>query len=239
MEKELDEFFGVQGEQEEAPEVTAEQPEQPEQPEAPTGEDASAPPAEPKEDRHVPVTALLDEREKRQSAQREAEELRRKLQEFEAAKQPKPDFFENPEQALAQERAQMQHMLWNERLNMSEAIARQAHGDAMVDGAAQAFQEAARQNQALAMEFSRQPNPYSFVVKWHQRQQVLSEIGDDPAAYKARIEAEIRERIMAEAQQQAPASPPKPAAPPRSLASAPSAGANETPPDPFEKMFGG
>lgn len=233
MEKELDDFFVEEGQEavEAQPEVAEAQPEPVAEP---TGEPEPAPPAEPREERHAPLTALLDEREKRQAAQRELDDLRRKLQDIEAAKQPKPDFFENPEQALAQERAHFQQMLWNERLNMSEAVARQAHGDGTVDAAVEAFQSAARDNPTMAMELQRQANPYGFVLKWHQRQQLLSEIGEDPAAYRARIEAEIMERL----QQQAPASPPKPAAPPRSLASAPSAGANETPPDPFEKMFG-
>lgn len=234
MEKEMDEFF-----EEEGQEATEAQPEAAQPEPEPTGEPEPAPPAEPKEDRHAPLSALLDEREKRQAAQRDLEDLRRKMQEIEAAKQPKPDFFENPEQALAQERAHFQQMLWNERLNMSEAVARQAHGEGTVDTAVEAFQSAAKDNPTLAMELQRQANPYGFVMKWHQRQQVLSEIGDDPASYRARIEAEVRERILAEAQQQTPASPPKPAAPPRSLASAPAVGANETPPDPFAKMFGG
>jgi hypothetical protein len=241
MENELDEFFeeekaeAVEAPQPEPEQAEAEAPEQPE-PEA-TGEPEPAPPAEPKEDRHAPLTALLDEREKRQAAQRELQDLRRKMQEIEAAKAPKPDFFENPEQALAQERAQFQFMLWNERLNMSEAITRQAHGDEAVEEATAAYQAAMRDNPTLEAELKRERNPYGYVVKWHQRQKMLSEIGDDPSSYRAKLETEIRERLMDELQQNPP-SPPKPSAPPRSLATAPSAGTAQPNLDPLDEIFG-
>jgi UDP-N-acetylglucosamine:LPS N-acetylglucosamine transferase len=42
------------------------------------------------------------------------------------------------------------------------------------------------------------PNRYAEAVKWHHRQSARAEIGDDPAAYKARLEAELREQILAE-----------------------------------------
>ena len=51
------------------------------------GEEEAAPPAAEQESRHIPVTALLDEREKRQAAQREAEDAIALLEEkgFEAS----------------------------------------------------------------------------------------------------------------------------------------------------------
>jgi hypothetical protein len=45
------------------------------------------------------------------------------------------------------------------------------------------------------------PNRYAEAVRWHQRQLAQAEIGDDPAAYKAKLEAELREKILAETQQ--------------------------------------
>jgi hypothetical protein len=38
------------------------------------------------------------------------------------------------------------------------------------------------------------PNRYAAAVQWHQRQLAQAEIGDDPAAYKARVEAEFLEK---------------------------------------------
>lgn len=45
------------------------------------------------------------------------------------------------------------------------------------------------------------PNRYAAAVQWHQRQVAQAEIGDDPAAYKTKLEAELREKIAAEQQQ--------------------------------------
>lgn len=45
------------------------------------------------------------------------------------------------------------------------------------------------------------PNRYAAAVQWRQRQLAQAEIGDDPAAFKAKLEAELREKILAEQQQ--------------------------------------
>lgn len=39
---------------------------------------------------------------------------------------------------------------------------------------------------------------YHKLVKWHEKELARLEIGDDPTAYKARLEAEIRERLQSE-----------------------------------------
>lgn len=195
------------------------------------GEEPAAPPVAQDETKHIPISALLDEREKRQAAAREAEELRKRLEAYEAQKQQPPDFYENPEQRLAMERAQMQHVLWNERLNTSEMIARNAHGDDAVDAARDAFMAEAERNPTLRAELQRQQNPYGYVVNWHKRQAVLSRLGDDPEAY---IQAEVQRRL-----QEAQAAP-KPAAPPASLAAAPAAGTGQkTAKSGFDALFGG
>ena len=54
------------------------------------GEDTAAPPAAQEPHKDVPLTALLDEREKRQQAAREADELRRELAALRAQAQPQP-----------------------------------------------------------------------------------------------------------------------------------------------------
>lgn len=42
------------------------------------------------------------------------------------------------------------------------------------------------------------PNRYAAAVQWHKRQQAQAEIGDDPVKYREKIEAEIREKVLAE-----------------------------------------
>lgn len=190
-------------------------------PEAGKGEPKAAPPAAPEEKpQAIPISALLDEREKRQAAERRLAELESQQR----AQEQKPDYFGDPEGAIAVERQQFAKALWNHKLDISEIIARQQYGDELVAQAQDAFMQAARQNPALAMDLQRQLNPYGFAVSWHMQQQALAEIGSDPAAYKAKLRAEL----MAELQAQAPAAPvqaQRPATtPPRSMASAPAAG---------------
>lgn len=220
------------------PKIAAEGEPQP----APAPEPAAPPAAspEPPQDRHVPVMALLDEREKRQLAQREAEDLRKRLAAYEAQRQqqPPPDFHDDPEARLLMERTQVQEMIWNQRLDTSEMIARQAYGSQAVDQARDAFMQAAQQNPALGVELRRQTHPYDFVVNWHNRQRVIEEVGTDPAAYRAKLEAELREKILAEMQTQ-PAIAPRP---PATLSSAPAAGrAGDARPrgSAFDAAFGG
>ena len=214
-----------------AQEIAAPEPESKGDP-APEPETATPAVSEPKEDRFAPLSALLDERDKRQAAQRQAEELQRKLAQFEAqqAAPQAPDFYEDPEGRINQ-------ALWNERLNTSELVARNTHGDAKVDEAREAFLAAAQKNPALQMELRGSRHPYDFVVSWHKRTRALSEIGDDPDAYRAKLQEEIRQQVLAEFAQ---AQPQKPAAPPPSLASAASAGGAQTETQSgFERLFGG
>lgn len=186
----------------------------------------------------LPLSAILDEREKRQQYQREAEELRRWKQEREAkeqaAQQKQPDFYENPDEYMRQVQAQQQHAVWNERLNMSELRAADKFGPEKVDEAAEAFKVAAAKNPALVHEFTQQRDPYGFVMQWHTRNSVIAEIGEDPAAYKERIRAELLAELQpAAAQTSAPRLP-------GSLASQPTNGATQ--PDPkaeFNSLFSG
>ncbi len=78
-------------------------------------------------------------------------------------------FYEDPESRLRAERSQVQQMLWNERLNTSEIVARNAFGDDAVNEAQQAFLAESRNNPTLYMELQRQANPYGYVVQWHKR----------------------------------------------------------------------
>lgn len=207
-----------------APEPAVETPPAPE-PQADTGAPASPPEVKPEEQPHtVPIGAILDEREKRQIAQRELEETKRKLAEYEAAKvHPVPDPAEDPRAFAAYQQQQVQQVLWNERLNMSEAIARQTNGDAVVDEAREAFAQAVKTSPALYADMQRQPNPYAFVVQWHQRQKLIDEIGNDPAAYRTRMMEQLRAEMAAQAPTAGAPTTPKPNLPP-SMASAPSAG---------------
>lgn len=212
---------------EEAPEAA----EQPAEAESKGDDKEAAPPAasEEKQAGYVPLAALLDEREKRQKMEREAEELRRWRQQFEAeASQKKPDFYDNPEAALQQVQHQTQHMLVAEKLRQSRFFAEREYGQELVNEAYAYFDQHPEQSHALLNE----PSPFHAAVEHYKRQKAIAEIGTDPEAYKAKIRAELEAELAKRA-------PPKPAAPPRSLASAPSAGGEAQPSgSAFDELFG-
>lgn len=181
-----------------------------------------APPAESKEaDKSIPLTALLDERERRQALQRELDDLRRWKQQQEAAKEaPKaPDFYESPDDRLQYERSQFQQMLMATKMQQSQFLASREYGEEMVNEALAWFD----QNPQLSHQFVNHPSPMHAAVEFYKRQKVAEEIGTDPDGYRQRLEAEIREKLMAEMQQGTIARP----KPPASLASAPATGKGE------------
>ena len=223
-------------EQPEQPEPNAEAPPEAEAPETVEGKGdentPAAPPAasEEKQPSNVPLAALLDEREKRQRIERELEELRRWRQQQENAAQPKPDFYENPEAVLAQQQQAFQHAITSATLKQSRFLAERDHGADVVAEAYAYFDQHPEQSAALLKE----PSPFHAAVEHYKRQKLLTEVGNDPEAWRAQQEAEIRAKLEAELAQR------KPAAPPRSLASAPSAGGEtHSPGSAFDELFPG
>jgi len=205
-------------------EPVAEAPEAPAEPvkEAP----APAPKAEPQ---MVPLAALQEAREK-------ARELERRLQ----ASQPKveppraPDIFANPDEFTAFMSEQSRAIALEAKLDISEAMAREAFGDERVDEAFAAFQDRTGQDPSLYQRTLAQKSPWHAVVKWHEAEKVRAEMGDDPVAYRAKVEAEVRAKIAAEQRKPIPAAP--------SLATQPNLGSRPAPqwagPTPLDRILG-
>ena len=212
--------------------AVVETPAEVEQVEAVGENETVAPPAttEP-EHRNVPITALLDEREKRQRAEREAEELRKEKARLEASRTQAPDFYDDPEARLQAERQMAAQVAWNNKLDVSEMLAREKHGEETVEAAKAAFIGAVQNKPELYAELMRQQNPYAYVVSWHKRNSIMSQMGDDPDAW---IEQQVSARMQAARPVQ-----PKPPAPPPSVSSAnPSGGSKPAIVSGFEQLFG-
>ncbi|RQS88066.1 hypothetical protein DF048_27480 [Burkholderia seminalis] len=161
----------------------------------------------------VPLKALEEERKGRQDWKEKAirfEEQLKQLRESNAQQPAAP-------QQQAQQPAPMTYegALLNERMNMSEMMVRQQHGDADVDAALEVFQKAVQENPALGAQLAQQRHPWQFMFDQAKRIQAMSEIGSDPAAYRQKV----RDEILAELQQQGAA----PAAQPAAAAAAPAA----------------
>lgn len=193
-----------------------------------TGEaEGSTPEPEPPQPQTAPLTALLDEREKRQDAQREAQENARKMRELEAQlkqlqqpKQEAPDFFEAPQEAMQFHQTQQEQAFNARMMQQSKFFAERDFG-AEVVGEAVAFFD---QHPQMSQQFMNHPSPFHAAVEFYQKQKLADEIGSDPEAYKARIRAEIEAELQANAKTVQPA---KPKSPPPSVASAPAQGREE------------
>jgi len=171
--------------------------------------------------RMVPHQALHAERQKVRRYTEEVADFRKALAETNAAFErrmgqlveaiaprqgpPPPDFFDNPEAATRHSVVQTVSPEF-ERINQTlHAFARdQAIGrfeETKVNDAEQAFLGALRAGQLDPADYRRvvgSANRYAEAVRWHERQTARAEIGDDPAAYRAKLEAELREQILAE-----------------------------------------
>ena len=161
----------------------------------------------PKEPAMVPVTALQQERERRQAIERQLEQER--------IRPEVPDIYQDPEAFAAFQHQQAQSVALNVKLDLSEDMAREKHGDEAVDQARDWALAKFASNPAFQQEVMSQRNPYGFVVNQYKREQMLASVNpDDLAEFQAWKAAKAN-----------PLSHPSPPiAPPRSIASAPSAG---------------
>lgn len=162
---------------------------------------------DPNANRQVPLSELMAERKKRQEIERlhiEAEARAKAYEQIQqrqpqpqyqpqAQAEPPPDFFTDPEAAFNHRLQTVQQHYTNMMLNQSEIMARDKFGDELVDAALKAAQAA-----GAAHTFMDKPHPWGELVKWHKRQQTLQVVGDDPDAYRKKIEEEVRTKVLAE-----------------------------------------
>lgn len=214
----------------------------------------------------VPLKALESERAKRQDWKTkaiQAEERQRAAEEKLAAmEKARTEAPQAPAQANQQHQQQakappappnpvedpegfqryMAHERQQQKLHASEIALRQQKPD--VDEKLAVFMAAAKENPSLLAKANDQPHPWGWMYEEAQRIAARNEIGDDPTAYRSKIEAEIRAKIEAERRDGAPTIEHQPHKPPPSLAgarsSAPSKGAPAwTGPAPLSSLVGG
>lgn len=180
---------------------------------------AAEPPAQPKGDGHtVPLPKYLD-------TQADLREARKRIAEFEEKEKEKaetPDPILDPEGYKAAQDKALDERLWDVRVNTSEIAARRFYGEKVVKAAFEALQ--AQNDPLLGMRIRRSADPWEEIVKWHKKELLLAEVGDDSAAYKAKIIKDWQEAQAAEQANAppAPTTPATPAIPPASLTKAPS-----------------
>ena len=126
--------------------------------------------------------------------------LRAELRELKAqlaaqkAPEPEPDFYEDPQRAVQHQIAPVQQAVTGTKLEMSRFMAEREFGKETVEAAFEYFNQHPEQSQALL----KHPSPFHAAVEVYNQQKVAQEIGQDPAAYRAKLEAELRAEIEAE-----------------------------------------
>lgn len=189
---------------------------------------AVQPTPEPVQPGHVPITAMLEERDKRKALEEQIRQMQAR------APQPvAPDPYEDPEGYQAFRDQQIEQRMFGQALAFSRRLQEVKHGPETVAqahewGLARCDADPLFNHRVRASE-----DPYEFVVQEWKRDQVLSSLqGDDLDQFRA------WKASQGSAQPTPQAAPvaviPQPVAPPRSLASTPAAGS----PKPGEQPVG-
>lgn len=143
---------------------------------------------------HVPLAEHLSEREKRQAAEAQLNETRRAMadlqRQFQQAQQPKRDpidVLDDPNGFRNELQDTFNGRIRNLELKTSLRLAHIAHRDGF-EKAYEAFCEAdERGDVQTCRQLVNSPDPGEAIVRWYQNNQVLKEVGNDPAAYRQRI----------------------------------------------------
>lgn len=182
--------------------------------------DEPAPKPEPERDHRIPIRELLDERDRRQAAERRAAEYERQVQAWqrqqrEAEQAPqRPDPIQDPDayadwvqQSIGGEVKTAQQLVREQFVDLTFELAIDKHGQEAVDAAMKALEEA--RDPRAAAEVNAAKNPAKALMAWHKRHQAMTEVGDDLDGYKAKLKAtlksdpEFRKEFMAELEAEA------------------------------------
>lgn len=181
--EEVAEVETVEEVQEPEQEVKAEEPE----------EEATTAPKEDEIEQAWTKAMALDERRKRQEAQKERDDYKAQLEE--KAKVDTPDVFEDQEAYTNHLRSEFDQKLINQRVELSRDILRDQHED--YDAMEQAFIELAGNTPGLREQVLQQSNPAKFVYEQGKKHTQFKEM-QDVDSYKNKMRAEIKAELEAE-----------------------------------------
>lgn len=196
----LDQMVGTPETKSEPAQPEPEEKDEPEgvtEPETP--EPAEPPAANTEKETHVPLAALMAERDKRKEASRKAEELEKRIKELEAETKPTqapPDFYQNPERYVQEVVGTVEARATDRLYAALEEAERERHDD--FDDVMQAVMERAKENPALAQQIMSSKNPAATAYKLGKKALEFDQLQADPDSYRAKVEAEIRAKIAKE-----------------------------------------
>lgn len=124
-------------------------------------------------------------------------ETRRELREMKrrpTEQKPAPDIFEDPKGYSTHMEGLVQQARIETKLEVSRALVEKEHGKDKINEVLDYFDE----NPDLSAELLNAPLPFQAAIDLMERKRLESEIGSDPAGYKARLKAEIMAEVKAE-----------------------------------------
>lgn len=160
---------------------------------------AAAPPAAKSEPEHVPLAAVMAEREKRQAKERELEETRRELEALRTqapTTAPLPEFFADPEGYVQTVVSQAEFRARDRTYAVLEEEQREANPD--FDEHFEAALAEAQRNPLVAREILNARNPAKAAYQLGKRMAAHTALTTDPAKYEADLEAKFRAKWEAE-----------------------------------------
>lgn len=107
---------------------------------------------------------------------------------------PRPDPITDPDGFAAY----IDHQTTKRILDGFEEDLREAKGSAEVDAKIALFEQAVKANPALGPEVMKAKNPWRAMFREAEKFAKRQEIGDDPEAFRTKVEAEIRAKVEAE-----------------------------------------
>jgi hypothetical protein len=165
-----------------------------------------APPQEqppPPPQHQVPLSELLNTRERAQAAERERDEFRRALEQIQRQQQAQqqrpqqvPDMFADPDAYTRHIQETVQRTTTEMRLEFDMQMAEVRHPDVFpkaYDAFINAVGNPRQPNPQLYHEIMGARSPGQAIVDWFKRDAVLREVGTDPAAYRQKLQNELLE----------------------------------------------
>ena len=124
-----------------------------------------------------------------------------------------PEIWDDPTRFVGAQIEPLKQQMQQQRLEMSKIWAVEKYGADLIneaDAALSKLVESDPRGIQLRDQIASSSHPYGALVDWHKRQKAAAEIGDDPAAYREKLKAEILAEMEAEKatdqqQQQGPA----------------------------------
>lgn len=146
----------------------------------------------------VPLAALQDERDKRQSAQRERDELQTKLDES-VKPTDQTSVFDDEAKFRDELKSDFNAQLNNQRYNQSQYFVGKEIGEDVLATKVETFKTLAAANPALNQQIADSISPYHELVTIVEQHGELAKMNDLPA-YKAQLKAEILAELKADSE---------------------------------------